>query len=90
MNSYDILAFVIFAILFIRMYLSYKMDRLRGSSSLTFKILFGVYAFDAVTPVLRKPKQKEEVRLKRMSNILFVAFWTLFFVLMLTIWINYR
>lgn len=90
MKSYDIFAFTMFAILFIRMYLIYKMDRLRGSNSLTFKFLFGAYAFDAVTPVLRKPKQDDEVRLKRISNILFAIFWTLFFVLMLTIWINYR
>ena len=90
MKSYDILAFSIFAILFIRMYLSYKMDRLGGSNSLTFKFLFGAYAFDALAPVLRKPKQKDEARLKQMSNILFVVFWTLFFVLMLTIWINYQ
>jgi hypothetical protein len=90
MNIYDILAFMIFTILFIRMYLSYKMDRLRGSSSLTYKFLFGAYAFDAVTPVLRKTKQEFEARLKRISNILFVIFWTLFLVLMLTIWINYR
>jgi hypothetical protein len=61
------------------------MDRLRGSSSLTFKFLFGAYAFDAVTPVFRKPKQEDEARLKRISNILFVIFWALFFVLMLTI-----
>ena len=90
MRSYDILAFMIFAILFIRMYLSYKMDRLKGSNSLTFKFLFGAYAFDAITPVLRKPKQDDEARLKRISNILFAIFVTLFFVLMLTIWINYR
>jgi hypothetical protein len=90
MKSYDIFAFTMFAILFIRMYLSYKMDRLRGSNSLTFKFLFGAYAFDAVTPVLRKPKQDDEARLKRISNILFAIFWTLFFVLMLTFWINYR
>jgi hypothetical protein len=90
MKSYDIFAFTMFAILFIRMYLSYKMDRLRGSNSLTFKFLFGAYAFDAVTPVLRKPKQENEARLKRMSNMLFAIFWTLFFALMLTILITYR
>lgn len=90
MSHYDILASMIFVILFIRMYLSYKMDRLRGSGSLTFKLLFGAYVFDAVTPVLRKPKQEDEARLKRISNMLFVIFWTLFFGLMLTIRINYR
>jgi hypothetical protein len=66
------------------------MDRLRGSGSLTPKFLFGAYAFDAVTPMLRKPKKEDEARLKRISNGLFVIFWTLFFVLMLTIWINYQ
>lgn len=90
MTSYDILAFTIFAILFIRMYLSYKMDRLRGSNSLAFKFLFGAYAIDAVTPVLRETTQDDEARLKRISNTLFVIFWTLFFVLMLTIWISYQ
>jgi hypothetical protein len=90
MTIYDILAFAMFAILFVRIYLSYKMDRLRGSNSITFKFLFGAYAFDAVTPVIRKPKQAYEARLKRVSNIRFIAFWTLFIGLMLTIWINYR
>ena len=90
MRIYNIFAFTMFAILFIRMYLSYKMDRLRGFNSLMFKFLFGAYAFDAVTPVLRKSKQEDEARLKRISNILFVIFWTLFFVLMLMIGINYR
>jgi hypothetical protein len=90
MTIYNIIASALFVILFIRIYLSYKMDRIRGSSSLTFKFLFGAYAFDAVVPVIRKPKKEYEARLKRLSNILFVVFWTLFFVLMLIIWINFH
>lgn len=62
MRSYDILAFMIFDILFTRMFLSYKMDRLRGTSSLTFKFLFGTYAFDAVIAGSLQPGQENQTK----------------------------
>ena len=90
MNSITILAFIIFTILFIRVYLSYKMDRVRGTNSLMYKFIFGAYAFDAISPVLQKPNTNTEARLRRLSNILFAIFLVLFSVLMIFIWIKYK
>ena len=90
MNNYNIIACVAFVVLFMRIYLSYRMDCLRSSDSLRFKFLFGAYAFDAVMPVLRKAKSASEARLRRLSNWLFLIFWTMFLTVMLIIWVKYR
>ena len=90
MSIYEILASAAFGVLFTRVYLSYKMDRERGSKSFAFKFLFGAYAFDAVCPVLRRAASAKEIRLKKLSNGLFITFWALFFLLMVSIWAKYR
>lgn len=90
MNIYDTFAVLIFSVLFGRIYLSYKMDRLRGTESTFLKFLFGGYAFAGVFPVFRTPKSFKESKLKKLSNTLFVTFWLLFATLMTIIWIRYQ
>jgi hypothetical protein len=90
MNIYDAFAVFMFSILFIRVYLSYKMDRLRGTEPVFLKFIFGAYAFAGMFPVLRIPRSSKESKLKKLSNILFVVFWLLFATLMAIIWISYH
>jgi hypothetical protein len=90
MHLYEIIAISIFAILFTSMYLSFKMDQLRGTDSVLLKFLFGVYAAAGVLPVFRTAKSTKEHKLKHLSNTLLVVFWILFALLMLIIWIEYH
>jgi uncharacterized membrane protein YesL len=90
MNIYETFAVLIFSVLFVRIYLSYRMDRLRGDKSTFLKVLFGGYAFAGVFPVFKTPQSFEESKLKKLSNSLFVVFWLLFITLMVIIWAKYR
>ena len=89
MNIYDTFAVFMFSVLFVRIYLSYRMDRLRGDKSIFLKFLFGGYAFAGVFPVFKTPRSFEESKLKKLSNTLFVVFWLLFITLMVIIWVTY-
>jgi hypothetical protein len=90
MNIYYAFAVLIFSVVFVRIYLSYKMDRLRGSKSNFLKFLFGGYAIAGVFPVFRTPKSFKESKLRRLSNTLFVVFWLLFATLMAIVSISYQ
>ena len=91
MTIYDILAFWTITIWIIRIYLIYKLDRLRdGENNMLLKLIFGAYVFYSFFPSLRKTKTTKEWNIKRLSNILFVTFWALFATLMFVIWINHR
>jgi hypothetical protein len=90
MNIYHTFALLVFSVLFIRIYLSYKIDRVRRIDSIFLKFIFGAYAFSGLLPVIRTPQSSEESKLKKLSNILFVVFWLFFTALMAIIWVTYR
>ena len=91
MTIYDILAFWTITIWIIRIYLIYKLDRLRdGENNMLLKLIFGAYVFYSFFPSLQKTNNTKEWNIKRLSNILFVTFWALFATLMFVIWINHR
>jgi hypothetical protein len=81
----DILAFLAIATLLFRIAAIIKLDGLReGKKNRAFKLLFGAYAIEAMLPILRTGRTRDERYWTKVSNVLLVLFYVLFAATMIT------
>lgn len=90
MRVIHILAFLTIATLLFRIGAIIKLDGLREEKrNRAFKLLFGAYAIEAMLPILRTGRTRDECYWTKVSNVLLVLFYLLFAATMITISILY-
>jgi hypothetical protein len=82
----DLPAFLTIATLLFRTASIIKLDGLReGKRNRAFKLLFGAYAIEAMLPILRTGRTRDERYWTKVSNVLLVLFYVFFAATMVTI-----
>ena len=88
MTLINILVFLAFSLLFIRVIILIKIDSHRGKNTF-IKFLFGSYAFQAMVPTLRKASSVKEASLIKASNVCLVFIYVLFITVLLIVVFQY-
>lgn len=77
-RPFEIIAFLCIVLLCWRVYIAIRLDRMRTGGKVFFtKFLFGIYALEALLPILRNGDNKEERQLIKTANRLVILFYVL-------------
>jgi hypothetical protein len=85
----NVVGFVAISFILIRIILLMQIDK-KSKKNTFFKFLFGIYAIEAMIPIVRKADSIEEKKLISLANIFLVIFYVLSAMLLLMIWVRYR
>jgi hypothetical protein len=85
----NVVGFVAISFILIRIILLMQIDK-KSKKNTFLKFLFGIYAIEAMIPIVRKADSIEEKKLISLANIFLVIFYVLSAMLLLMIWVRYR